>query len=151
MMRGWSHLFICDCAALHKIENVLIIAIFSRKTQLLSPAPAAPCLRAQTSHQGRQTTASPLGRQHHAEPFRPAGKARNEQQKRLRMNKNTAIKQNFRTGFQSKNAIAGKKVACPASRGHAQKTGKPLTIGTIDKRLINERLVIGLGMARVEK
>lgn len=40
MMRGWSHLFVCDCAALHKIENVLIIAIFSRKTQILSPAPA---------------------------------------------------------------------------------------------------------------
>ncbi|MFB2856036.1 hypothetical protein [Aeromonas allosaccharophila] len=67
------------------------------------------------------------------------------------MNKNIAIKQNFRTGFQSKNAMAGKKVACPASRGHAQKTGKPLTIGTIDKRSINEQLVIERGVAMAEK
>ncbi|MEB8284959.1 hypothetical protein OKT24_04135 [Aeromonas veronii] len=67
------------------------------------------------------------------------------------MNKNRAVKRNFRTRFQSKNAITGKKVACPASQGHAQKTGKPLTIGTIDKRLINELLVIGRGMARAEK
>lgn len=47
--------------------------------------------------------------------------------------------------------MAGKKVACPASRGHAQKTGKPLTIGTIDKRSINEQLVIGRGVAMAEK
>ncbi|HDO1329852.1 TPA: hypothetical protein P2Q98_003678 [Aeromonas veronii] len=67
------------------------------------------------------------------------------------MNKNTAIKRNFRTRFQSKNAMSGKKVACPSSRGHAQKTGKQLAIGTIDKRLINERLVIGRGVARAEK
>ncbi|WP_139709520.1 hypothetical protein [Aeromonas allosaccharophila] len=67
------------------------------------------------------------------------------------MNKNTAIKQNFRTGFQSKNAMTGKKVAYPSSRDRAQKTGKQLTIGTIDKRLINERLVIGRGMAGAEK
>ncbi|WP_162626828.1 hypothetical protein [Aeromonas allosaccharophila] len=67
------------------------------------------------------------------------------------MNKNRAIKQNFRTGFQSKNAMPGKKVACPASRCCAQKTGKQLTIDTIDKRLINERLVIGRGVARAEK
>ncbi|MFM5714556.1 hypothetical protein ACET77_10970 [Aeromonas allosaccharophila] len=67
------------------------------------------------------------------------------------MNKNRAIKRNFRTRFQSKNAIDGKKVASPSSRGHAQKIGKPLTIGTIDKRLINEQLVIGRGMAGAEK
>ncbi len=47
--------------------------------------------------------------------------------------------------------MTGKKVAYPSSRGRAQKTGKQLTIGTIDKRLINERLVIGLGVARAEK
>ncbi len=47
--------------------------------------------------------------------------------------------------------MSGKKVACPSSRGHAQKTGKQLAIGTIDKRLINERLVIGRGVARAEK
>ncbi|MEV3829330.1 hypothetical protein BJP24_13410 [Aeromonas allosaccharophila] len=67
------------------------------------------------------------------------------------MNKNTAINRDCRINFQSKNAMTGKKVACPASRGHAQKTGKQLTIGTIDKRLINERLVIGRGVARAEK
>ncbi|MEV3834949.1 hypothetical protein [Aeromonas allosaccharophila] len=130
---------------------MLIIAIFSRKTQILSPAPARHDAPSPTSYQGRQTTASPLGRQHHAEPFRSADKARNEQQKRLRMNKNRAIKRNFRTRSQSKNAKTGKKVACPSSRGHAQKIGKQLTIGTIDKRLINERLVIGRGVARTEK
>lgn len=47
--------------------------------------------------------------------------------------------------------MSGKKVACPSSRGHAQKTGKPLTIGTIDKRLINELLVVGRGVAGAEK
>lgn len=47
--------------------------------------------------------------------------------------------------------MTGKKVACPSSRGHAQKTGKQLAIGTIDKRLINEQLVIGRGMAGAEK
>ncbi|WP_429010069.1 hypothetical protein [Aeromonas allosaccharophila] len=67
------------------------------------------------------------------------------------MNKNRAIKRNFRIGFQSKNAIDSKKVACPASRGRAQKTGKQLTIGTIDKRLINEQLVIGRGVSMAEK
>ncbi|MBS4694990.1 hypothetical protein J4G65_05790 [Aeromonas allosaccharophila] len=67
------------------------------------------------------------------------------------MNKNTAINRDCRIGFQSKNAMTGKKVACPSSRGHAQKTGKQLAIGTIDKRLINEQLVIGRGMAGAEK
>ena len=57
MMRGWSHLFICDCAALHKIENVLIIAIFSRKTQILSPAPAR--------HASALKPAIRVGRQQH--------------------------------------------------------------------------------------
>lgn len=47
--------------------------------------------------------------------------------------------------------MSGKKVAYPSSRDHAQKIGKQLTIGTIDKRLINERLVIGRGVARAEK
>ncbi|WP_429087454.1 hypothetical protein [Aeromonas allosaccharophila] len=67
------------------------------------------------------------------------------------MNKNRAIKRNFRTRFQSKNAMTGKKVACPSSRCRAQKTGKPLAIGTIDKRSINEQQVIGRGMAGTEK
>lgn len=47
--------------------------------------------------------------------------------------------------------MTGKKVAYPSSRDRAQKTGKQLTIGTIDKRLINEQLVIGRGMAGTEK
>jgi len=47
--------------------------------------------------------------------------------------------------------MTGKKVACPSSRGHAQKTGKCLAIGAIDKRSINERLVICRGMAGAEK
>ena len=47
--------------------------------------------------------------------------------------------------------MTGKKVAYPPSRGRAQKTGKQLTIGTIDKRSINEQLVIGRGMAVAEK
>ncbi|WED76965.1 hypothetical protein [Aeromonas allosaccharophila] len=67
------------------------------------------------------------------------------------MNKNTATNRNYRINFQSKNAMTGKKVAYPSSRGRAQKTGKQLTIGTIDKRLINEQLVIGRGMPRAEK
>ncbi|MEH8198794.1 hypothetical protein [Aeromonas allosaccharophila] len=67
------------------------------------------------------------------------------------MNKNRATNRDCRIDFQSKNAMTGKKVAYPSSRGRAQKTGKPLTIGTIDKRLINERLVIGRGMTGAEK
>ncbi|MFW2326725.1 MULTISPECIES: hypothetical protein [Aeromonas] len=54
------------------------------------------------------------------------------------MNKNTATNRDCRIDFQSKNAMTGKKVAYPSSRDRAQKTGKQLTIGTIDKRLINE-------------